>query len=72
MLFWEQVFVRLRHKFLYHKIPKQVCIFFNIKSIEDYYKEMGRAHWDKKGEEEIVRRMIFSRMIKEKKRFSHR
>jgi hypothetical protein len=55
VLFWAQVFVRLRHKFLYHKISKQVCIFFNIKSIEDYYKEMGRSHWDKKGE--LLRRV---------------
>jgi len=29
----------LRHKFLCHKIPKQGCIFFNLKSIEDYYEE---------------------------------
>jgi len=39
VLFCEQLFVWLRHKFLYHKIPKQGCHFFNPKSIEDYYEE---------------------------------
>jgi hypothetical protein len=54
---------RTGRKFLYHKIPKQGCHFFNLKSVEDYYKEwaapMGREDFnarvakDAKNEEKI-------------------